>query len=347
MNKRSRTFFCLAVGLACTVVEPGIVPVGAAEVIDHSFPQPSAASATAEQSQPAPQQAAQVGAETQQQTVQAQPGTLEERVTRMEHMLDSGTLVDMYSQLNDLQQELQTMRGELEVQRHDLDELQKHQRELYLDEDRRLRALEVGGGGKVSSNGNTPPSLPNAAPQLPNATPQLPNATPQLPNATPQLPSAAPSAPGGNPQQQVPAFNPSAAAPVAGSATPQVRADYDRAFNLLRAAQYDKAIDAFQHFLQENPDSPLSDNAQYWLGEADYVTRRFPAALEEFQKVVSKYPDSSKVPDAKLKIGFTHYELSQWNDARKALNEVIAQYPDTSAAKLAQNRLQKMKAEGH
>ena len=125
------------------------------------------------------------------------------------------------------------------------------------------------------------------------------------------------------------------------------QAAYDQAFNLLRSAQYDQAITAFKQFIADHPKGPLSDNAQYWLGEADYVTRQFPAALAEFQKVVTDYPDSPKVPDAELKVGFTHYEMAQWDDARKTLTDVVSKYPDSSAAKLAQNRLQKMKAEGH
>ena len=65
------------------------------------------------------------------------------------------------------------------------------------------------------------------------------------------------------------------------------------------------------------PDSPLADNAQYWLGEAYYVNKSFPEALAAFQRVVDKYPQSRKLPDAMLKIGYCDYELKQWQAARR------------------------------
>ena len=60
------------------------------------------------------------------------------------------------------------------------------------------------------------------------------------------------------------------------------KASYQAAFNLLKDGQYDRAIAAFQKFLAAYPDSPLADNAQYWLGEALYVNKTYPEALAAF-----------------------------------------------------------------
>ena len=76
--------------------------------------------------------------------------SLEERVARMERLLDSQGLVEMVVKLDNLQAELQRLRGEIEVQTHTLEELKARQRELYLDIDRRLVQVErngVGAGG--------------------------------------------------------------------------------------------------------------------------------------------------------------------------------------------------------
>ncbi len=316
----------LAAALLCAAVSLCALPASAVDVIDKSFSDSGSGGDTGQSQGSAQTPNASGGGAPQ------QPLTLDQRVTRMEHMLESGTLVDMLTRLNSLEQELQTMRGDLEVQRHDLDDLQKHQRDLYLDIDRRLRALEVG-----ATSGTAP---------APGAT-----AAGNQPPAAAGADSGAPPVPGTTPAPGMAATAPPAAAPVQSGSpsqdTPQAQAAYDQAFNLLRSAQYDQAISAFKQFIADHPKGPLSDNAQYWLGEADYVTRQFPAALAEFQKVVTDYPDSPKVPDAKLKVGFTQYEMAQWDDARKTLTDVVNNYPDSSAAKLAQNRLQKMKAEGH
>jgi len=122
---------------------------------------------------------------------------------------------------------------------------------------------------------------------------------------------------------------------------------YQAAFVLLKDSQYDRAIAAFQKFLVSFADSPLADNAQYWLGEANYVNKSFPEAQVAFQRVVDKYPQSRKRPDALLKIGFCQYELKQWDLAKGTLSQVAAQFSDTPAGHLAQQRLDKMATEKH
>jgi tol-pal system protein YbgF len=123
------------------------------------------------------------------------------------------------------------------------------------------------------------------------------------------------------------------------------KAAYQTAFGLLKDGQYDRAIAAFQKFLASFPTSQLSDNGQYWLGEAYYVNRSFPEAQAAFQRVVDKYPQSRKRPDALLKIGYCQYELKQPDLAKNTLTVVTTQFPDTPAAHLAQQRLEKMAAE--
>jgi len=132
-----------------------------------------------------------------------------------------------------------------------------------------------------------------------------------------------------------------------GANPPTDTSAYQTAFGLLKDSQYDRAIQAFQQFLVNYPSSSLADNAQYWLGEAYYVNRSFPEAQSAFQAVVDKYPQSRKIPDALLKIGYCRYEMKLWDPAKAVLQQVISQYPDEPAAKLAQQRLDKMATEKH
>ncbi|HKE44307.1 MAG TPA: tol-pal system protein YbgF [Steroidobacteraceae bacterium] len=125
------------------------------------------------------------------------------------------------------------------------------------------------------------------------------------------------------------------------------RANYQAAFDLLKAGDYEKATAAFKQFLVAFPQSALADNAQYWLGESYYVTRNYPEALKTFRVVVDRYKESRKLPDAWLKIGYCQYELKNWNAARDALTRVGKDFPDSGAAPEAAKRLQKMKDEGH
>jgi tol-pal system protein YbgF len=137
--------------------------------------------------------------------------------------------------------------------------------------------------------------------------------------------------------------------PTSGLPIPQGddRANYQAAFDLLKDGKYPEAISGFTQYLTSFPNSTLADNAQYWLGEAHYVTRQFPEALRNFQAVVDKHPDSRKIPDALLKIGYCNYELKNYPAARSALGQVVSRFGDTTAARLASQRLTKMESEGH
>jgi TolA-binding protein len=77
------------------------------------------------------------------------------------------------------------------------------------------------------------------------------------------------------------------------------------------------------------------------------VNKDFTDALAAFQHVVDKYPQSRKVPDAMLKVGYCDYELKQSQAAKDVLSQLTSNYPDTPAARLAQQRLDKMAGEKH
>lgn len=121
------------------------------------------------------------------------------------------------------------------------------------------------------------------------------------------------------------------------------RANYQAAFELLKQGRYDQAAIALQQFMVAFPDSELSDNAQYWLAETHYVTQQYEDALPAFQMVLDRYPDSRKIPDALLKIGYCNFELKRLSAAEKALQAVVADYPETTAARLASQRLDRIK----
>ena len=125
------------------------------------------------------------------------------------------------------------------------------------------------------------------------------------------------------------------------------RDNYQAAFELLKEQRYEPAALAFQQFLVSFPDSQLADNAQYWLAESYYVTDRFEDALQQFEIVINDYPRSRKVPDALLKVGYCNYELGRWDAARSALQKVQVDYSDTTAARLAEQRIQRMSDEGN
>jgi tol-pal system protein YbgF len=140
-----------------------------------------------------------------------------------------------------------------------------------------------------------------------------------------------------------------AAAPGAaasGSAMVDDQTAYNAALEKLKGGSYSEAIVAFQGFMNHYPSSDLLDNAQYWIGEAYYVTQDYEHAGRAFRAVGERWPASRKAPDALLKLGYTQTEQKHLTEARATLAQVVERYPGTDAARLAQQRLQRLPAEG-
>jgi tol-pal system protein YbgF len=278
--------------------------------------------------------------------------SLESRVTRIERLLENQTLVEMMTRVDGLQQEVNQLLGQLEEQTHEMEGLKKRQRDLYLDMDRRLRAMEEAQAAAKA----VPPATMGTF--VPAPTPAAPAGETDMGNATGMgsPPAAASSATMESPAAMVPSSP--LPGPGALSAAPAItstessaadaekeRQAYERAFELLKQGRYDLAVAAFKAFVQSYPSGQYADNAQYWLGEANYVQRQFKDALKEFQAVVNNHPTSPKRPDAMLKMGYTYQELGDLDQARMTLNNVITNYPASTAARLAQKRLQNLKAQ--
>lgn len=239
--------------------------------------------------------------------------SIEARVTKLEQILESQMLVEMLTRLERLQAEVQRLQGDTEVQSNDIERLKQRQRDLSQDIDRRLRQIEQAQAAAKAA----PPPEPAV-----------------------QTPPPASSAP------------PAAASVAASSATSAAldvsreQVMYQRGLDGVKAGRYDQAITDFEAFLASYPKSEFAGNAQYWIGEANYVSRRFDKAATNFKKVIDTYPASNKLPDAMVKLGFSYQELGDREQARKMLNDVVARYPDSPAARLAKERLQKLKAQG-
>lgn len=247
--------------------------------------------------------------------------SISHRLKRIERMLDNQVMLEMLQRIESLQTEVRELRGELESQAFELQSMRKRQRDLYLDTDRRLRDLELANGPKATANQVVEES---------NSTVVAGNVT----SANAQVDTTSIDAVTGN--------------TVASSSDPgKEKISYTDAFNYLKEGRYERAIKAFSQFLQDYPSGSYADNAQYWLGEADYVSRFYGVAIKEFETVVSQYPASPKVADARLKIGYVYYELKNWQAARDTLAALQNDYPDTSVARLAGKRLARMSEEGH
>jgi TolA-binding protein len=95
-----------------------------------------------------------------------------------------------------------------------------------------------------------------------------------------------------------------------------------------RELQQDKngdiARELFLEYLRRYPKDPQDGDAQYGVGQSQYVSGRFKEAALAFGKVTELYPQNSRACDARLGIGLSFMALKLKDDAKAALEETLA-----------------------
>lgn len=114
---------------------------------------------------------------------------------------------------------------------------------------------------------------------------------------------------------------------------------YESAYLDVTRGDYPLAIEGFNTYLQYYPNTELSDNAQYWVGEAYFALQDFPSAAREYQKVIDNYPKGDKLPAALLKLGEAHQSQGDTQAARTTLERLVKDFPRSEEARLAKERL--------
>ena len=113
-----------------------------------------------------------------------------------------------------------------------------------------------------------------------------------------------------------------------GSAAEQ----YNRAFGLLKHADYPAAEAALKAFVEQHPTDPMAGNAQYWLGETYYTRSRFLDAASAFAEGYKRYPKSAKAADNLLKLAMALGRANQKQNACLALTQLDHDFPKAGAA---------------
>ncbi|MFT6915881.1 MAG: tol-pal system protein YbgF [Motiliproteus sp.] len=217
---------------------------------------------------------------------------------------------ELLMMLSQLQEEVRFLRGRVEEQQHQLQRLQVDQRDRYRDLDRRIGLL---GQRPVIPSSALPPALPSASASV--------------------VPQSGPvdSAPEKRTQE-----------PVARPSVSDTQA-YKAAFLLVRERDFDQALREFERFLKQYPDSELTANVLYWIGE---VHRARPTPDQEkasiaYQQLLMRYPAHSKAADAYYKLGLSYQALGQLDKAKGSMARVIKLFPDQAPAAMARDFLKK------
>jgi tol-pal system protein YbgF len=117
---------------------------------------------------------------------------------------------------------------------------------------------------------------------------------------------------------------------------------YQAAYRDYQQGHYDLAVAGFRDFAAKNPNSELSGNAAYWIGESLYSQKKYREAIQQFDSVVTKYPRSDKVAGALLKKGYAYIALNEKSQGIVQLQYVVHEHPTSPEAALARQKLKSL-----
>jgi len=118
---------------------------------------------------------------------------------------------------------------------------------------------------------------------------------------------------------------------------------YRNAYETFHRGDLEGARGKFEAFLRQYPNTELSDNAQFWIGETFYLKKDYEKAIIEYEKAIVKYPEGDKIPSAIFKQALSFLELNDKTNARSLFKRVIERYPRSDQAEMARKRLETLK----
>ncbi len=243
------------------------------------------------------------------------------------------SIVDIFNRLDKLESQARELRGSNEVLKNELQQLKKSQKQGFLNIDEQIEAL-----------GSASPKVSAKKPHV--SKPTEPKIKVQAPAVKKPIVAKAPEKPATPAQSTQKPTEKKIANKKIRQPTNYEKETYKAAFNKIKVSPT-AATRAFKEYIKMQPNSPLSANAQYWIGEIMYSHNNYKGAVQEFIKVLQSYKFSEKAPDAAIKLGYSFYALKKWDLARRTFEDVLRFFPDNkNVVKLANKRLEKMKQKG-
>jgi tol-pal system protein YbgF len=268
----------------------------------------------------------------------------EEKAARLQHEADQDAQIKaLNTKLNDLEDTVRNLTGQNEDLGHRVNELNGKIDRQQKDFEYRLCALAAQQLGAATGAGDAtavpcPGSTGPAATTSPSFAPGAPAPAFSGPPTTvgPRGDNGGGARAGLAPPPGVLGTLPAGSGGGGGSPmAPATAADHDQygaAMGLLAKARYDDARAAFRAFADSNPQSDLTPQAVYWVGDIAYVQKDYDGATRAFAEVLKKYPTSVRAPDSMLKLGQALIAQGQKKEGCTALAALPAKYP--KAAKI-------------
>jgi tol-pal system protein YbgF len=100
---------------------------------------------------------------------------------------------------------------------------------------------------------------------------------------------------------------------------------------------------AFEQFLTQYPQHELAPDAQLGLAETYALEEELADAVEHFARVAEAYPTSARAPEALYRAGQISEDRRRTSEARTYYQRVVQRYANSPSARLAQQRLNRLR----
>jgi tol-pal system protein YbgF len=117
-------------------------------------------------------------------------------------------------------------------------------------------------------------------------------------------------------------------------------------YNMARSdylkGNFDLAIEGFTIYKSQFPESPLADDAIYWIGECYFSQEKYDDAIDFFNELILNYPNGDKIPAAYLKKGISLSEQDKKEEALSVFKLLITKFPLEEETKIAQHKIKEL-----
>ncbi len=200
--------------------------------------------------------------------------TMDERVTKLESVLENRTLEEFAARLDAMQQDLQRLQGDAETVNHSIEDLVRKQRELYLDLDHRLRVLETAQHSSSGSGELAPGAAAGSGDERAN------------------YDAAFATLRDGKYEQAIVELQDFLKKYPSSEYTANAQYWLGEAFYVQH--RYDVALLAFERIVTRYPSSPKFSDALLKLGLTQYELGAWDKSSQALKEVVAKFPNTSQ-----------------------------------------------------
>lgn len=210
--------------------------------------------------------------------------------------------------------------------------LESSLRDKLKDQEKNLVVPVAGLGSKIDQMSSDFSGVRESVADLTSRLGKLQNQVSDLSQAIRTLSAPPPPPPGSLP---------TASGPPVGVSAEQL---YNAAMRDRTSGNADLAIAQFKDYLQYFGNSDLASNAQYYIGEIEYLRGDYTAALAAFDKLLEAYPDNAKTSDALLLKGRALVKSGFRAEARTEFDTLIKKFPSHENAAKARMELRALSA---